>query len=231
MNRLGRPVAFTLEPDVVSLFANISFGAAGAPTLNQGPYPKTFSKGFCNVTRNAIAFTATLDGSTAVLTAVSSFAGLYVGMGVTGTGIPANSTISSMVPASGTVTISANTTAAATETVTASGGQFILQLGTQAGVRLDTYNHLLGLAPHWDEVSNQGGASTGALAPAAPSVFLVGNQTSVRTIPSTAASQASDATITIQCGYYNGSGSFIAKDPDSGSILRLAMQLSRSSAI
>jgi hypothetical protein len=231
MNRLGRPISFTLEPDVVSLFANISFGAAGAPTLNQGPYPKIFSKGFCNISRNAISFTATLDGSTAVLTAVSSFAGLYVGMIVTGVGIPAASTIVSMNAGAATLTISANTTAASTEVVSAAGGQYILQLGTQAGVRLDTYNHLLGLSPEWDEVANQGGASTLASAPSANVLFLIGNQTSVRTIPSTAASSLTDATITFQCGYYNGSDAFVAKDPDSGSVLRLAMQLGRSSAI
>jgi hypothetical protein len=69
----------------------------------------------------AVAFTATTDGSTGGLTAVSSLAGLRVGQSISGTGIPLGSTITA-VGSSNTLTISANTTSANSgEAMTASG--------------------------------------------------------------------------------------------------------------
>jgi hypothetical protein len=53
--------------------------------------------------------TGTTDGTTAVITSVSSTANIKVGMSITGTGIPANATVLSTT--SNTITISANTTA------------------------------------------------------------------------------------------------------------------------
>lgn len=60
----------------------------------------------------AVAFTATTDGSTGGLTAVSSLAGLRVGQSISGAGIPLGSTITA-IGASTTLTISQNTTASA----------------------------------------------------------------------------------------------------------------------
>lgn len=225
MNRLSRTVNFTLQAQIVTLFGKISFGAAGAPSLDTN-----FSKGFCNVTAGTIAFTGTTDGSTAVVTAVSSFAGLYVGMTVTGTGVPASTTISSMSAGAGTVTLSANTTQAHTETLTASGGRYVVQLGQQAGVRLDTYNHLMCLTYMWDQVPSQGNASTLALAPNAPEMFMVGNNTAVITIPGTSTSPTTDATFTIQFGSGNGT-SFVAGVPNNGDAIKLTLAMARSSAI
>lgn len=220
MNRLVRPVQFAFEPDVVSVFANLSFGAAGAVTLNQSATDS--SKGLCAAAPVSTVITATTDGSTAVLTAVSSFVGLYVGMGISGAGIPAASTISSMNAGSGTITISANTTAAhAAEAVTVTGGQYVLTFGRNATLKqLDAYNKLLAMHHCWDESGNQGSASVAALAPAALSMFVVGNSISNSQV----------ATITVQFG--SGAGtSFVAAVPDSGSKVRLMFSLCRSSAI
>jgi hypothetical protein len=47
-NRYFNNQAFTLAPGIVKLFARVSFGAAGAPTLSA-----TESKGIVSVTRNS----------------------------------------------------------------------------------------------------------------------------------------------------------------------------------
>lgn len=65
---------------------------------------------------NSIPVTGTLDGSTGVITGISSTAGIVPGMLAVAYGIPINATVSSV--ASSTVTINANTTVAASLTVT-----------------------------------------------------------------------------------------------------------------
>lgn len=60
----------------------------------------------------AASFTATTDGTSAVLTSVSSTANLYVGLPVFGTGVQAGATIDSFDPVAATVTLSLPTTAA-----------------------------------------------------------------------------------------------------------------------
>lgn len=66
-----------LEIDVVTLYANVSIGAAGAPTLNTSPG----SKGIASVTRNSAgnytfvfdeSFQALLFADTAILDATAS---------------------------------------------------------------------------------------------------------------------------------------------------------------
>ncbi len=226
MNRLVRPVAFAFEPDVVSIFAKVSFGSAGAPTMDTMQ-----CKGICNVTRKSISIIGDITSTSPTVENVSSFAGLYVGMSISGTGIQAGSTILSMDAGAGTITLSANATATTAElAITVAGGQYVIQLGRQAGVQLDTYNKLLALSHIWDESGLQGDADTAASDPAAPSMFIVGNQTGVRTIPPTIAGNLTDATVTVQFGTYSG-GTFVAVDPASGDVVRLMLSMSRSSAI
>lgn len=226
MNRLVRPVCFAFEPDVVSVFALISFGSTGAPTLNT-----TQCKGICNITRKTISITGDIANTSPTVSNVSSFAGLYVGMSITGTGIPAATTISAMTPGSGTITLSQNATATtATLAISVAGGQYVIQLGRQAGVQLDTYNKLLALSHNWDESGLQGGASTAASSPAAPAMILIGNQTAVRTVPPTVAGNLTDATITVQFGTLSGA-TFVAADPATGEKVRLSVKLCRSGAV
>lgn len=231
MNRYSRPLAFTLEADVVTLFARLSFGSAGAITLQQGPYPKAFSKGFCAATLNTQVTTATLSSTSTSVTGAVSLFGVYNGMSVTGTGIPSNTTVSAVDPAAGTFTLSNAATASGSETLTFSGGQYLIQLGTQAGVRLDTYNHLLDVGAVWDESANavaQAGSSPAV--PAAPSFIIINDSVSVRTIPASGNSANTDASLLLQFGTWSGS-TFAAAVPDSGSLLRLRLSLCRSSAI
>ena len=74
----------------------------------------------------AVAFTATTDGSTGGLTAVSSLDGLYVGQSISGTGIPLGSTITA-IGATNTITISANTTADGSGVAMTADGWGVLQ--------------------------------------------------------------------------------------------------------
>lgn len=225
MNRTVRPVCFAFEPDVVSVFANISFGAAGAPTFTVGTNTQSnnvqVNKGLCNIALNTIAFTGTTTNGSPTVTSVSSFAGLYNGMTVTGTNIPAATTISSMAPGSGTITLSANATGANTG-LTASGGQYTLTFGSQFTPfkRLDSYVRLLALHPLWELNGLQGGASTGASSPAAPTLFLVNNSIS----------NASLASLTFQLGTLSGA-TFVAASPANGEKLKLAIHLTRSTAV
>ena len=74
--------------------------------------------------------TGTTDGSTAVITAISSFTGLSIGCGITATGIPSNSYIVALNPVLSTLTISGNTTSANTaETLTVTCGNYAFQPG------------------------------------------------------------------------------------------------------
>ncbi len=214
-NRVYRPVQFGLEPDIVTLFAQINFGAAGAATLTA-----LNSKGFCKIARYTKSFTAT-GTSTASLTAVSSFVGLYLGMALTGTNVAASSTITAMNGGAGTMTSSQATSGAIT-TVTATGG-YILTLGSLYPSKLDTYVKLLGFSASWDMSAAQGAVDSLALAPAAPSVFLTQN----------AVATAGSASLTLLTGRLtDASGTpFNVIDPASTEILRLTLQLSRSSAI
>jgi hypothetical protein len=223
-NRLLRAVDFTFEPDVVTVYAQLNFSAGGAVT-----YTPLNSKGICAVTPNSISITGTTTSSSPTVTSVSSFVGIYNGMTVTGTNIPANTTISSMNAAGGTITLSQNATGANTG-LTISGGQYLIQFGQQAGVRLDTYNKLLYVDSVWDESTNQGSLNTSAVGPGNPVVFVVGNNIAKRTIPPVGNSANTDATITLQFGSGAGS-SFVAANPTSGEVLRLAIDFCRSGAI
>lgn len=210
--RAYTPVMFSLEKNVVHLGAHILFGANGVPTLDVKN-----SKGFCNVTQNTQTFTAT-GTSTASITGVSNFTGLYNGMILSGTNVQAGSVISALNPGAGTFTLSLPTTGAITS-VTATGG-YVLQLGTQAGVRLDTYVKLLGLSVLNDMTALQGGATTGAQAPLAPQWFLINNSVSI----------AQSASLTLMCG--SGSGTaFTSVNPQSGSAAYIQLLLGNSTSI
>jgi hypothetical protein len=215
MNRYVRPVMFAFEPDVVNVFALASFGAAGAPTLNT-----SYSKGLCNLARNSIAFTATTTSSVTV-TGVSSFAGLYPGMIVTGTNIPAATTIVSMNAGSGHMTLSQAATGANTG-LTAAGGQYTFTFGSQYTPiqRLDSYVRLLDIDYRFDESAIPGSASTLAGSPYAPSMFLVQNNISNSQL----------ANLVVQFGSGVGA-SFVASDPANGEIVRVWFAFTRSTAI
>lgn len=175
MNRLVRPVSFTFEPDMVSVFAMASFGAAGAATLNTKN-----SKGVCQWAANTQVWKGSTHSNTSV-TAMQSLWGVYNGMTVTGSGIPASTTVSAVNPGAGTLTLSGNATTSLTGTpLTFSGGQYLVTLGQQITPYkvLDTYTKLLQLDYNWDDIVNaRAQTSSTPSSPAAPFLFLLANQT------------------------------------------------------
>lgn len=174
MNRLVRPVSFTFEPDVVQVYGRAAFGAAGAPTLDTAR-----SKGICNWSKSSQVWTGTTTNSSTAVTGMVSLWGVYNGMTVTGTGIPASTTVTAVNPTAGTLTLSQAATGSATVALTFSGGQYIVTFGSQYTPfkRLDTYVKLLQLTYNWDSIPNEAlGTASTPQAPAAPFLFLVGNQ-------------------------------------------------------
>jgi len=85
-NRYYNNQAFTLEPAIVKLFAKVTFGAAGAPTLSA-----TDSKGVVSVTRNSQGlFTFVFGTQAGMLDVYYKFKGAYVIFNTVGTGaVPA----------------------------------------------------------------------------------------------------------------------------------------------
>lgn len=217
MNRLVRPVLFAFEPDVVLQFSKISFGSTGAPTIDT-----TQSKGICSVVRKSISVTGTTTNGSDTVTGVSSMLGIYVGMSVTGTGIPAAVTVAAANPGAGTIQLSDLATASGTPTLTIAGGQYTITFGAQfSPARLDAYVKLLGLHYNWDmTVKNAAAAGSIAASPAAPYMFLVTNNIS----------NGSLANLIVQFGKLNNA-TFTAADPASGDIVRIAAQLCRSTAV
>ncbi len=223
-DRYSSAVLFAMEKNLTFLYAHLTFGAAGAVTLDTQN-----SKGFCNASLTSVAFTATSSNGSGSLTAVSSFAGIYPGMTIKDAGpTHVNQVLSSANAGAGTMTLAGNATGTNTG-LFATGGSYTLQLGRNAGVNLDTYYKLLMVQACWDESGSQGGASSLALAPAAPVVFLSGNNSRIRTIPGTAATALTDATLTITVGTGTGT-SFVAAAPASGEGLYLAFAFGNCSA-
>lgn len=178
MNRLVRPISFTFEPDLVQVYAMAQFGAAGAPTLNTAN-----SKGVCQWIASTQIWKATTSNTSASVTAAESLYGVYNGMSVTGTGIPASTTVSAVNPGAGTLTLSNAATASNVGTpLTFSGGQYIITFGSQISPfkRLDNYVKLLQMTYGWDEAVNAKlQTSATPSAPATPFVFLLSNQSAL----------------------------------------------------
>lgn len=219
------PVSFGLEKNIVQLYARVVFGSNGAPILDTNN-----SKGFCNVGFSTPTFTGSTSSGSTTISSVSSFQGLFTGMTLTGNGV--SGTIGTMTAATASIVMTNPATSAqASTTVSAIGGQYVFQLGQQAGVRLDTYNKVLDLNMVFDESTGSavGGSKVLQLAPSAQSIFIVGNSTSIRTIPATGTSNSTDATLTLQLG--NGfSTGFVAQTPVAGEVLRINLNLGNSTA-
>lgn len=242
----GTPVLFTKEKNVWILSARIVFDTNGVPQLDT-----TQSKGFCAVWQNTPTFTAGASGSTSFVGSVSSFQGLFPGMNLTTASSGAfitTATIGSISAANATLkrfpVTAANNAASgwpqldvdSMTFVAGSGGggtgQYILQLGQSAGVRLDTYNKILMVQHSFDGTTSSaiGGVAQRQLAPAAPSMVLIQNKVAVRTVPPTLATNSTDATITVQFGTGVGSG-FTAGFPAAGEAVRIVLALGNSTAV
>jgi hypothetical protein len=135
-------IALTLTALRVQIEDGAASGSFGAvPLFTFGSLPSFVhlsQQVYATVTESvAVVFTADVDGSTEVLTNVSSFTDLYVGRTVTGTGIAASSEIVSMDAVAGTITLSEATTVGDTAVeltqsalTGATDGDFEIGLGT-----------------------------------------------------------------------------------------------------
>lgn len=215
----GTLVSFTKQNNVMTLFARVTFDTGGVPTLDT-----TQSKGICSVIEAFVPFTGGVVNSTTSIGTVSSFHKLFTGMTIVGSGVAAGNLISSMSATGDSITTTLqNITTANAVALTANGGQYRFQFGQQSGVRLDTYPKLLMVSATWDETASSatGSGTTLQLAPAAPNMFVLGSVAfNQRTIPGSATSGTSDATIQVQFG--NGQGtSFSAYAPKGGEAVRM----------
>jgi hypothetical protein len=225
----GNPVSFTKENNVWMLFAKLNFGPNGTVTLDT-----TQSRGICNAALDQVAFTGATVNSSTSLSSVSSFNGVFAGMTITGPAgeLQAATTVGSFSAATKTITLSkqAITTDGAGAYV-ATGGRYRIQFGQQAGVRLDAYVKLLGYEVKFDVStgSASGNATQIQIAPQAPNVFIVDNKISVRTIPTTFATNSTDASIALQFGSGIGPGvGFAAAVPADGESCRVVFFLGNS---
>lgn len=220
-------VSFGLEKNIVQLYSRAVIGQSGTPILDTSN-----SKGICNIGISAPTFTGTTSSGSATISSVSSFNDLFTGMTLSGTGI-GTATIGTISAATGSIVMSAPAASAqASTTITASGGQYIFQFGTQAGVRLDSYAKLLDWNYVFDEStgSASGKALVAQLAPASTVGFIVTNTTQVRTIPATGTSNSTDCALVVQFGNGAGTG-FVAQNPSPGEVLRCSFTFGNSTSI
>lgn len=222
----GRPVAFTKEGNVWTLSAHVTFSGAG-PSLDTSN-----SKGICSFAKQSLVFTGATVSSSATVTSVSSFQGLYTGMTVTGSGVAASSTIGTITASTKSFILNkAVDTGNDPITLTASGGRYVMQFGQQAAQRLDAWYKLLYVQESWDmsAASASGSAGLAALSPNGPLMFVAQNNTSVRTIPATSTSGSSDCSLSLQFGSGRGA-SFVANDPVAGEGVRILVVFGNLSA-
>lgn len=226
-NRYNNPVSFAMEPNMVTLAAQVTFGATGVPTVNA-----LNSKGIANVWNQSVAFSGATSSGSSTITSVSSFAGLFTGMTISGTGVVGTPTIGTISASTGSVVLSGVVGAASATAFQATGGRLIFQFGLNNGNRLDPYYKVLFVHTSWDEssASASGSAGVAAFAPSGGQGFLVKNNINIRTIPQTQATASTDCSLILQMGSGVGTG-FVAKDPVGGEGLRVLFVLGNSSAI
>lgn len=230
------PVNFALEKNVVNLFARFPFVIGSGSTVAGVTLDTTSSKGICSVNPSTPTFSGAVSSGSATITSVTSFFGLFTGMQVTGASVVGSGsfTIGTLSQSTGSLVMSspAFITTTSSATFVATGGQYVIQFGTQAATRLDSYVKLLDFNYMWDEATGSASGSVGQvqICPAAQNIFYIRNNTSIRTIPQTLTSGSTDCTLTIQMG--NGSGvNFVAANPVNGEVLKVGFSFSNSTAL
>ncbi len=222
-NVFGTPVLFTKEKNVWQLSAIIQFGPSGAATLDT-----TASKGFCAVNPDTIVISGTTTNSSTSLSSISSFAGIFKGMTITGPAgdLQAGTTVSSVgLAASKTIVMSSQAILTdGSGSYQISGGRYRLQLGTIAAQALTPFVKLMGVDGTFD-------VSAGSSAGSAVQVQLAPAASNVRTIPQTSTSGSTDSSVVLQFGTGNGpGGGFTAVTPSDGERYRVIFTLGNSTA-
>jgi len=245
-NPYGSPVRFTKEVNVWDLFAIMNVGSGGALNIARTSLGAYVGKGIANVWQNTPTFTGVTSSGSSTITSISSFAGIYTGMGLSGPGttyFTQGQTVGTISVATGSIVVnggSANAFTGSTgATMAVQGGQYIFQFGLSQTIgsltqnaRLDTYNKLfdINLSYACDVASSVGTATQAALAPNALNYFVSAFNLQTKTVPSTSTSGSTDASITLQLG--NGSGpSFVAATPQAGTVMRVNFTLSNTTTV
>lgn len=227
-NRYSSAVLFAMEKNLTILSARVTFDANGACAL----VPSS-SKGFCAMNPESVTFNGTTTNSASTIGTISSFAGLFTGMTVTGsTGSLQSSTTLGSLSVAGGITISKQAIlTGAANTLTATGGRYRLQFGSLAATNLDAYAKLLDVHVAWDGSTGSaiGSATSLALAPNGPTAFVVDNKTTVRTIPATSTSGSTDCSLALQFGSGHGPA-FVARTPQAGEACWIYVVFSNSTA-
>ncbi|HMS35143.1 MAG TPA: T9SS type A sorting domain-containing protein [Ignavibacteria bacterium] len=130
---------------VISSNGFVTFGALLPGITNYTPISSVglaynVSTGYANDLIGTRGFTGTRASGNNVVTAVAAaqFVGLEVGRVITGTGIPAGTTIAALNSGAGTVTLSANATASGTSTLLVASGSIVRGTTGVAGSRIHT---------------------------------------------------------------------------------------------
>lgn len=223
-NVYGNTVQFTKENNTFRLWAKVTFGASGAAVLDTNN-----SRGICNFSAYTTSFTGNTTASSVTVSSVSSFSGLFPGMTVTGSGstIQASTTISTLN--AGGQSLALSQVAAGTQPanpLVASGGQYLVQFGTEALYRVTPFVKLLGFGWSVDESigSAAGSQSVLQLAPNIEKVFMTENNISSVVVPKSPTTMITDASIVLQMGTGNGT-SFTAVNPTAATTMRFWFDL------
>ena len=146
--------------------ANASLGVSmtdgNVVPVAMGVVPYTINYNNAGVLDSAPVFTGTTTSGRATVTGIFSTSGLFAGLSVTGTGIPANTQIQS---------VDSQTQVTLTNSATASGTISITPVGTGTGVnatsvvltdtvQANTHADLANSTPGWTLVSGSGGAGS-----------------------------------------------------------------------
>lgn len=229
-NRYSSAVLFAMEKNVTFLALRAVFQANGTVSLDA-----INSKGIASLNPYTETFTGNTTGSSATITSVSNFTGLYVGQTITGTAFGSTVTIASIsASAGGSITLSSGTGVAPSNAgaIFATGGQYIVQFGLSNGNRLDTYHYLMYSAVEFRETTASAqSATTQAYFPAASDYFVIKNNTGVRTIPTTATTASTDAALIFQLGNVTSNNLFTAATPQAGETMHMYFVFSNSTAI
>lgn len=232
-NRYSTPVLFAMEKNLTVVALRAVFGAGGSVVVDA-----INSKGISYMAPDQVAFSANTVASSATISSVTSFSGLFNGMTVTGLtqSVGASVTISSMTAGASSLVLSSGTNVIAqpANSLLATGGRYRVQFGLTVGNRFDTYNKLLAFSYDFREITGSaaGSATSLQLYPICADGFIVQNNTGIRTIPGTTTSGSTDASLAIQFGSYGANSNiFTATTPQPGEVVNMLFTFGNSTAI
>lgn len=205
-NRFFNQFPKTLEKEVVTLYAKVSFGVSGAPTLDT-----SLSKGIVSVSRTSAGiFVFTFGTSSSMLDVYNKLLHFSPSFDATGT--------SAVIPAAPIMTVSANSVATSGVcTLT------VKMFGTLAftGSALSAHNHDLKI------IGSQAAAGTDAIS---AKTLTLGKESATDITIAGANSATLGGVVAGSSGTPAGTLAYAATDPASGEIIRFKFQFKNSTA-